>query len=551
MINGPTNPGSRSMKANFSTHVTRGGIRPAPVVAWLCVVLCWSSAAAGAGIKADVVLRGGTIVDGTGNPPYRADLALRDGRIAAIGTFDTGSGTRSIDCSGLVVTPGFIDLHNHSDESILAPATRLASCYLMQGCTLLVTGNCGGGHLQVGEYYDKLDQYGSGVNIAHLIPHGTLRDRVMGKGRRPADADEVRRMCALANAGMRQGAWGMSTGLQYVPGCYASTDELAAIATVVGKCGGLYASHIRDEGDRLVESVQEAIDIGRRGRVRVHISHFKASKRRNWGKVRAAARIIDQARAAGLLVTADQYPYNASSTSIRAMLLPDDEREGGETAVIARLNNPAQAARLRPIVSDALDARGRLMIAGFESRPDWVGKTIRDVAAQEDRPAVDIAMELLRSGGAQGINFSMDEGDVRFVMTLPWVATASDGSSRIDDGTRPHPRSYGTFPRKIGYYAIRQNVLSLAAAVRSATGLPADILGLADRGYLRKDYAADVVVFDPDEYGDRATFQEPFRMPVGVRWVLVNGTAAVADGELRPVRAGRALRRPQAAREGN
>lgn len=537
------------MKVIPSTNVISSGMRPIPLATWMYIVMMGAAMAFGDGIEADVVLRGGMIVDGTGSAPFRADLALRDGRIAAIGNLETSSARRWIDCSGLVVAPGFIDLHNHSDESILDPATRSAACYLMQGCTLLVTGNCGSGHLEVGQYYDKLDQYGTGVNIAHLIPHGTLRDRVMGKGRQPADEDEVRRMRALAAMGMRQGAWGISTGLQYVPGCYAGTDELVAIAAVVGNHGGLYASHIRDEGDRLVESIQEALDIGRRGRVRVHISHFKASKRRNWGKVRAAARMIEQARTDGLMVTADQYPYNASSTSIRAMLLPDEEREGGERALIERLDNRQHVARLRPIISDALEARERLLIAGFEARGDWVGKTIREVALEQRRSPVDVAVDLLRGGGAQGINFSMDENDVRFVMTLPWVATASDGSSKIDDGTLPHPRSYGTFPRKIGYYAVRQKVLSLAAAIRSATGLPADILGLVDRGYLRKDYAADIVVFDPKEYCDRATFQQPYRMPVGVRWVFVNGTVSVADGELRPVRAGRALRRPRASRQ--
>jgi N-acyl-D-amino-acid deacylase len=366
---------------------------------------------------------------------------------------------------------------------------------------------------------------------------------VMGEGRRAPTAKELERMRRLTDEAMRNGAWGMSTGLQYVPGAYADTDELVEMARVVGAHGGIYASHMRDEGDELIEAIEEVIEIARRADLPAHISHFKATKRPNWGKVRVAARVIEEARDAGLRITADQYPYDASSTSIMAMLLPEEEREGGTAATVKRLNDPAQAARLRPMIAEALEARGRLMIARFSPKPQWAGKLIREVAAEEGRDPVDVALELLRDGDAQGVNFGMDEADVRFVMTLSWVATASDGSSKTNDGTRPHPRSFGTFARKIGRYAVRENVLPLAAAVRSASGLPADILGMADRGYLREGLTADVVVFDPKKFLDRATYKQPFETSTGVRWLLVNGRVAIDDGVVQEVLAGLPLRR--------
>lgn len=491
----------------------------------------------------DVLLRGGTIIDGSGGEPYDGDVAVRGERIVAVGDLEVGDARQTIECKGLVICPGFIDLHNHSDHSILSPETRDARCYVTQGCTTLVTGNCGGGQRDAGKFYDELAANGVGINIAHLAPHGSLRDQVMGKVRRAPTDDELQKMQQLVDAAMQEGAWGMSTGLQYVPGAYANTDELVAIASVVAGHGGIYASHMRDESDELMDSVEEVLEIARRANLHCHISHFKSSKPRNWGKIRAAAHIVEQAREEGLRVTADQYPYTASSTSIMAMLLPDEEREGGEQATSDRLNDPDERARLRPMIADAIEARGRVMIASFSKKPEWVGKTIRDVAEAEGREPVDVGLELLNDARAQGVNFGMDEADVRYAMTLPWVATASDGSSKIDDGTRPHPRSYGTFPRKIGRYAIQDKVLPLPAAIRSASGLPADILGMKDRGYVREGLVADLVVFDPEELQDRATYEQPFEPSVGIRWVLINGKAAIAAGEPQDVLAGRPLRR--------
>ncbi len=513
-------------------------------------------------IDADVLLVGGTIFDGTGATPIEGDVAIAEGRIVAVGEFETGTVGRKIPCAGLMIAPGFIDLHNHSDFSvtninkgegdpnkvprILMDQTRESACYLTQGCTTIVTGNCGGGAVDVAAYYQALDENNPGVNVAHLLPHGSLRAKVIGETRRaPSDA-ELAEMKLLAQRAMDEGAWGMSTGLQYVPGSFAETDELAEIAGVVGKNGGIYASHMRDEGDELIEAIEETIEIGRRGNLPVHISHLKSSRRRNWGKVRVAATVVNKAREEGHRVTADQYPYDASSTSITAMLLPDEEREGGRDATVARLNDPNQIPRLKALVEENLEARGGIMVAGCPKHPKWIGRMIREIAEAEDRPAAEIALDILRTGDESGVSFSMDERDVRFVMTLPWAATASDGSVKIADDTKPHPRSFGTFPRRIGRFAIEEGVVPVEKAIRSASGLPADIIGLQDRGYLKPGYVADVVVFDPETFRDHATFQSPFEFSTGVKWVLLGGNFAIEDGNLTQPDAGQPLRKSTA-----
>lgn len=512
------------------------------LAACLVAVCACRGAAGDAPRQVDVLLEGGTILDGSGAEGVVGNIAVHDGQIVAVGQFIVEAADKTIDCRGLIVCPGFIDLHNHSDHTILTPATKDARCYLTQGCTTLVTGNCGSGPIDVQNFYDDLASQGIGVNIAQLLPHGQLRSQVVGNNRTAPTDEQLDQMQRLAAKAMQAGAWGMSTGLQYVPGSYAETDELVAIAQIVAKHGGIYASHMRDEGDELLEAVAETIEIGRRAQLPVHISHFKSSKRRNWGGIRVAARFIEQAQKQGVRVTADQYPYTASSTSIMAMLLPDDEREGGNRAAAQRLSDPAETARLRPIVAAALAARDKLMIASSDQHPQWVGKLIREAAAEENLEPIDVAMEVLRDWEAQGVNFSMSEADIQFAMQQPWVATASDGSVKVDDGSRPHPRSFGTFPRKIGHYAAQENVLSLPAAVRSATGLPADILGMSDRGYLRVGQVADLVVFAADELRDRATYQTPFEESVGIRWVFVAGEAAVADGSFLGNLAGQPLR---------
>lgn len=498
--------------------------------------------AVGAPVDADILLRGGQVLDGTGSPARVGDVAIRGDRIVAVGEFTPGRIGQTIDCTGLIVAPGFIDLHNHSDDSIVADETRPAENYIRQGCTTLVTGNCGGGAVDVKKYLDDVEQHGAGTNIAHLIPHGATRSLVLGRRQVDPTAEELDKLRELVDQGMRAGAWGMATGLIYIPGAYSKIDELAALTEVVGRHGGLYASHIRSEDSGLMDAVAEAIEIGRRGGAPAHISHFKASGKPYWGTVRAAAKLIEDARAAGQIVTADQYPYIASSTSLDAMLLPDWAREGDREAIAKRLADPAQLERMRASVQTALDERPHIRLVSYKPKPAYAGRPIQEIAAEEGRELIDLAIEVIREGSPSAINFGMTEEDVRFVMQHDWVATASDGAVKSASGDMVHPRSFGTFPRKIGQYAVREKVLPLEQAVRSASGLPADILGLKDRGYLRENYFADVVVFDPANILDGATFEKPFEPPAGIPWVLVNGQVAVKNGEPTHTLSGRPLR---------
>ncbi|WP_428307902.1 N-acyl-D-amino-acid deacylase family protein [Lacipirellula sp.] len=493
-------------------------------------------------VDADILLRGGQVLDGTGSPAVTADVAIIGDRIVAVGQLTPGKIGETIDCTGLIVAPGFIDLHNHSDESIVADETRTAENYIRQGCTTLVTGNCGGGAVDVAKYLAEIDAHGAGTNIAHLIPHGSTRALVLGRRQVDPTPEELAKLQEFVDKGMREGAWGIATGLIYIPGAYSKIDELAAMTEPVGRHGGIYASHIRSEDNALLEAVSEAIEIGRRANTPVHVSHLKASGKPYWGMVRAAAKLIEDAQAAGQRVTADQYPYTASSTSLEAMLLPDWAREGGREATMARLADPAQLEKIRPALQIALDERPRVRIVSYSPKPEYTGKAIHEIAAAEDRPQIEVAIELLRDGSPAAINFGMTEEDVRFVMQRPWVATASDGSVKEPSGDMVHPRSFGTFPRKIGYYAIKEKVLPLEQAVRSASGLPADVLGFVDRGYLKPGQFADVVVFNPEAIIDGATFDQPFEAPQGIPWVFVNGKAAIRNGEPTKSLSGRALR---------
>jgi N-acyl-D-amino-acid deacylase len=493
-------------------------------------------------VDADILLRGGQIIDGAGSPARPGDVAIVGDKIVAVGEVVPGKIGETIDCTGLIVAPGFIDLHNHSDESIVAEETRTAENYLRQGCTTLVTGNCGGGAVDVAKYLAAIDAHGAGTNVAHLIPHGSTRALVLGRRQVDPSPEELAKLQQLVDRGMKEGAWGIATGLIYIPGAYSKIDELAAMTEPVGRHGGIYASHIRSEDSGLLDAVSEAIEIGRRAKTPVHVSHFKASGKPYWGTVRAAAKLIEEAQAAGQRVTADQYPYTASSTSLEAMLLPDWAREGGREATMARLADPAQLEKIRPSLQRALDERPHIRIVSYRPKPEYTGKAIHEIAAAENRPQIEVAIELLRDGSPAAINFGMSEEDVRFVMQRPWVATASDGSVKAPSGDKVHPRSFGTFPRKIGLYAVQEKVIPLEQAVRSASGLPADILGLSDRGYLRPGQFADIVVFSPSDVIDGATFDQPFEAPRGIPWVFVNGQPAVKNGEPTKSLAGRALR---------
>jgi len=494
--------------------------------------------------EADVVIRGATIVDGTGKDGVIGDLAIKGDAIVGVGEWK-GTAKTTIDGKGLIAAPGFIDLHNHSDTSILAEATRDNYNYTSQGCTTIVTGNCGGGAVDVDKLFKQLDENGAGTNVIHLVPHGAVRSKVFGSERRPPTAEELEKMRALVEKGMKAGAWGMSTGLIYVPGTYAKTEELVELAKVAHAHGGIYASHIRSEASHLFESLREAIEIGEKSGCPVQISHLKCSTKEAWGKMAEACGIIEAARGRGVKVTADQYPYTASSTNLAAYTVPAWALEGGKLA--ERLTDPEDGPKLRKEILESFERRDgpdKIFVASYAKKKSYNGKSIDAIAKAEGRDPVDVVVDILRNGNAQVVGFSMREDDMLVAMKKDWVATASDGSAKHPTDERPHPRNYGTFSRKIGRFAAEQKVIALAFAIRSASGLPADILGLKDRGYLKSGFKADVVLFDPEKFRDQATFDVPDKYSLGIRWVAVNGVAVVADGKRTGALPGRALRRP-------
>ncbi len=493
----------------------------------------------------DVLLTGGTIYDGRSLKSRVGNIAIANGKIIELNTRKTPPAKLTIDCKGKVICPGFIDLHNHSDNQVVSAPTRANINYLLQGCTTIVTGNCGSGPVDVAEYYGLIDQAGSGTNVIHLIPQGGLRREVMGSDRRSATPEEMAAMLKLTKQAMLDGAWGMSTGLIYVPSSYADTAEITAIAKIVSEHHGVYASHIRGEGSGLLDSIQEALQIGRDADLPVHISHFKSSGEQNWGLVRVAADVIEKARAAGQSITADQYPYHASSTSLSATTIPTWARAGGRQDMLKRFDDPVDGPRIRKAIQSKLDRThdGATIRIARCFRQEWVGLSIAEIANRETKPALEIVETIERNGGAGVVSFSMSPEDVRHIMNIPWVATASDGRAYLPGSDKPHPRSYGTFPRKISFFAQQEKVISVGQAIRSATGLPADILGLKDRGYLQPGMVADLVVYDPATIQDKATFDDPHQYSEGIEYVFVNGELAVYRGKPTGALHGQALKK--------
>lgn len=498
-----------------------------------------------ADVEADLVLRGGTIHDGSGKPGVVGDVAIKGDRIVAVGSFQVAGKPRVVSVQDLVVAPGFIDLHSHSDYPLQNKATRANLSFLYQGVTTVVTGNCGAGPIDVAKYFANLRKNGVGSNVIHLMPHNTIRGQVMGNTNRDPSPVELEKMQAIVEYGMKEGAWGMATGLIYNPGTYSKTEELIALAKVAARHGGIYASHIRDEGAGVLSALDEALRIGKEAKIPVHISHIKASGKRAWGKSADMLALLNKARKAGQDVTADQYPYTASSTSIAATLIPARWREGTAADFQKRLADPDLGPTIRKAIASAIASRDNgasVRIARYVKKPAWQGKDLASIAKQEMRTPLDIVLEIERNGGAQVVNFAMNEEDVRLFMKQSFVATASDGSSQVPGNTVPHPRSYGTFPRKIGRYALEEGVITLEHALRSSSGLPADILRLKDRGYLRPGQFADMVVFDPKTFRDVATYDKPHQYATGVRYLFVNGVAAIEEGKATGKLGGRPLR---------
>jgi len=517
----------------------------------------------------DLLIRGGTVIDGTGAPAYRGDIAVTNGRITDVGTFTGRRAMRMIDARGKVVAPGFIDIHSHSDESMLVNSAMESA--LHQGVTLVVCGNCGGSsapvvglaaeeadkeYARLGvkrswthfyEYAAAVERNGMSINICSYVGHGTLRMCVMGAESRAPTPDELAAMRALLARAMDEGAIGLASGLIYPPSAYGTTDELAALCDVVRARGGLYASHIRDEGAKLLDAVEENLAIARRSKARVQLSHHKASGQRNWGKVKESVEKIAAARAAGVDVQADQYPYTASSTGL-AVTIPNWVHEGGSAKLTERLRDPAVRKRIRDEETETGRAWDRIVIARARHRPEYSGRSVADLAREAGKDPLEWTCDTLveHEGAVDIIHHSMSEDDVRHVMTQPWIAIGSDSRANAPYGPlsfgKPHPRSYGTFPRVLGRYARDEKVLTLEDAVRKMTSLTAKHLRLRDRGTLAVGSWADLVVFDPTTVADLATYDDPHRYPSGIEHVVVNGLVAVDGGDTTAERAGRFLR---------
>ena len=509
---------------------------------------------ASAAPEVDIVIRGGTIYTGAEEPPITGDVEVRGDRIVYVGPGRGTAAERTIDARGKIVAPGFIDPHTHPDSYIRAAdaRTRLNLPWLAQGVSTLVVGGDGTGTPDIAADTRKLEASGIGTNVAAMVGFGAIRTRVLGRVDRaptPAESEQER---ALATAAMCQGALGLSTGLFYAPQSYATTDEVIAVAAEVGRRGGLYDTHQRDESNYtigLLASTREAIAIGRAAGTPVHFSHLKALGVDLQGRAPALIAEIEAARRNGLRVTADQYPWLASGSSLDAALIPNWAVDGGYKALIARLAEPATLARIRHEMRENLRRRGggEAILLTSAGHP-WTGKTLGAAAAEWKVEPVDAALRILRvpnkaGAGAAGpgiASFNMADRDVHLIMKQPWVVPASDGS----DG---HPRQYASFPRKYRVYVRERRVISLGEFIRRSTGLTADIYGIAGRGYLQRGYFADVVVFDPKRYAPRADYVRPKLPAAGVDALLVNGRLALANGAATGVAAGRGLRRPRPA----
>ena len=530
----------------------------------------------------DVLLTGGWIVDGSGNPRFAGDLAISGDRIAAMGHLPGAAARETLDVSGLVVAPGFIDMLGHSEMRVLTDNRVLSK--ITQGVTTEVTGEGGSvapltdalvaqdsAYLKrygldvdwrdLDGYFAHLERTGTTINIATFVGATQARRVVIGDVDRAATADELARMAALVDTMMLQGALGLSSSLIYAPAIYASTEELVALATAARRRGGIYATHMRNEGDRIDDALNETFHIARAANIPVEIWHLKVAGRANWGRMPHVLRRLDSVRNAGLDVTADQYPYVASATSLDA-IIPAWAHDGGTDSLLARLGRPATRTAIRDSILRGA-GRGENMYRGVgggggvliasvfaDSLRYLQGQRLSEVARARSRDPLETAFDILLADHARtgAIYFSMSESDVAAALQTWWVAVNTDYGGVAPDGpfgtARPHPRTYGSFTRILGPYVRERRLLPLEQAVRKMTSLPAQRVGLQERGMLRRGMFADVTVFDPRTVADRATFVEPHQPSVGVVHVFVNGQAVLRSGAVTAARPGRGLRGP-------
>jgi N-acyl-D-amino-acid deacylase len=497
----------------------------------------------------DVVIRNGRVMDGSGNPWIRADLGIRAGRIAAVGNLTTAKAPTIVDAKDRLVTPGFIDVHSHAAEGLTRPELRQARPIIAQGVTTLVVNPDGGGPVDLASQRAGIEKGGVGPNVALLIGHAAVRRAVMGeKQQREPTTDELERMRGLVRRAMEQGAFGLSSGLFYTPGSFAKTEEVIALAAVAGEFGGVYTSHIRDEGDYnigVVASIQEVIRIAEEGRLTGIVSHMKALGPENWGLSMASTMRIDQARARGVPVFADQYPYEASSTSLRAALLPGGVELPPAGAAVTPEQNKARDSIIA-LIKENIRRRGgapSIQIASYGPDDSLQGKNLAEIAAARSIAPELAAYDLMSRGNASIVSFNMSDQDIRHIMTRPYTMASSDGGLTMPGAGQPHPRNNGAFARRLALYVRDRGVIGPEFAIRTMTSLPATVFGLHNRGVIREGAIADLVIFDLAAIRDRATYADPHQMAEGMSWVLINGVAVIADGKFTEALPGKVLSR--------
>ncbi|MGE5815323.1 MAG: N-acyl-D-amino-acid deacylase family protein [Acidobacteriota bacterium] len=481
----------------------------------------------------DLLIINARVMDGMGNPWVRADLGVAGDRIAAIGKLD-GNAARTIDANDQVLAPGFIDVHSHAGETLANETLRAAPPMIAQGVTTLVLNPDGGGPVDLAAQRARFEQGGIGVNVALLIGHGRVRRTVMGTDRRDPTPEESTKMAELVQRAMDDGAFGLSSGLFYVPGRYAKTEEVIALARIAGARGGVYSSHVRDEGDYgagVVASIDEVIRIAEEAHLRGIVTHMKALGPDNWGKSADLLRHLDAARARGVEVFADQYPYEASSTTLQAALLPDldktdpEKRESIATGNLRRRGGPDS-----------------IVIAFCRSDRTLEGKSLTRIGQERGVTPVAAALDIIAKGGASIVSFNMSEKDIEAIMREPYTMASSDGGLLEMGSGVPHPRNNGSFARRLARYVRERKVVSLEFAIRSMTSLPALVFRMKDRGVIHEGAAADLVIFDPAKIQDQATYRNPHQLATGVSYVLVNGELAMDNGKLTGKKAGIVLR---------
>ncbi|MFM2339316.1 MAG: hypothetical protein RL115_2509 [Bacteroidota bacterium] len=499
--------------------------------------------------KYDIIIRNGKVIDGSGNNWYYSDVAIKDGKITAINRSITASAKKIINATGLVVCPGFIDVHTHleGDED----KDPEAKSFIYDGVTTCITGNCGSSNVDVANYLHWIDSLKLSINVATLIGHNDVRKTVMGRANREATNEELKQMQWLTDKAMKDGAVGLSTGLIYIPGTYTKTPEIITLAKIAAAYNGVYATHMRDEGDSVTQAIEEALLIGKEANIPVEISHFKLSGQHNWGRSKETLSLIEAARKAGIEVTIDQYPYTASSTSI-STLLPDEILADGQDSIKARLLRPAIRKLVSQHIIDRLKKRklkhlSYAVVANFAPDTTYNGKSIEQINLLKGRKhkvkdEVQTVIDIMMAGGASAVFHGMSEADVQRIMQYPFNMFASDATIRIMGAGVPHPRGYGTNARVLAKYVREENIISLEEAIRRMTSLPAQKFQLKDRGLLKEGMAADLVIFNAAEVKDVSTFEKPHAYSKGFYFVVVNGVLTVDNNQHTGQRAGITLR---------